>query len=238
MAALRWVIALVSTAIAAASVAQPSQPRAELILVNGRIVTVDASFSIAKRCHRRWPLHRRRAIERHLAACGPINDPFIDLAGKTVVPGLMDNHLHSAGGGPGVDLSRARTLADVARAVADRVAATDAGGIVLSNSDWHEAQLKEQRLPLRDDLDKVAPKHAVVLVRGGHEYILNSAALARWKIDERTPEPAGGRISRYPDGRLNGELVDTRQGARVAAASRETRTLDQRIADRVPTTAR
>ncbi|MGE0463395.1 MAG: amidohydrolase, partial [Vicinamibacterales bacterium] len=54
-----------------------------------------------------------------------------------------------------------------------------------------------------------APNHPVVLVRGGHEFIVNSAALRRWNIDERTPEPEGGRLTRYADGRLNGELVDT-----------------------------
>jgi hypothetical protein len=48
-----------------------------------------------------------------------------------------------------------------------------------------------------------------VVVRGGHEYILNSPALAKWGIDESIQSPEGGSIGRYPDGRLNGELVDT-----------------------------
>ena len=134
---------------------------------------------------------------------------MIDLKGRAVIPGLMDNHLHGAGGGPGVDLSRARSMADVNAALQARVQASKPGDVIVSNSDWHEAQLKEQSLPLRDDLDRIAPQNPVVLVRGGHEYILNSAALARWGITEATPEPAGGRITRYDNGRLNGELVDT-----------------------------
>ena len=113
----------------------------------------------------------------------------------------MDNHLHGAGGGPGVDLSRARSLADVEAALRARVQASKPGDVIVSNSDWHEAQLKEQRLPLRDDLDRVAPQNPVVLVRGGHEYVLNSAALTRWDITEKTPQPAGGRITKYADGR-------------------------------------
>ena len=48
----------------------------------------------------------------------------------------------------------------------------------------------------------------VVVVRGGHEYVLNSARLARWGIRVDTPVPAGGEISRYYDGALNGELID------------------------------
>src|SRR5262249_58104260 len=82
------------------------------------------------------------------------------------------------------------------------------GAVIVSNSDWHEAQLKEQRLPYRTDLDTVSPANPVVLVRGGHEYILNSAALRKWNITKTTGEPSGGRITRGHDGELNGELVD------------------------------
>lgn len=140
-------------------------------------------------------------------SAGP-NTRIIDLDGRTVLPGLTDNHLHSIGGGPGVVLAGARTLDDVAAALAQRVAEVDAGELIVTNSDWHEGQLAEQRLPYRDDLDWAAPDNPVVVVRGGHEYILNSAALERWSIDEDTPDVPGGRIGRYADGRLNGELVD------------------------------
>jgi len=133
---------------------------------------------------------------------------IIELDGRTVLPGLTDNHIHSIGGGPGVDLSGARTLEDVADALAQRAAEVEPGELIVTNSDWHEGQLAEQRLPYRDDLDRAVPDHPVVVVRGGHEYIPNSAALERWSIGERTPDVPGGRIGRYDDGRLNGELVD------------------------------
>lgn len=210
--AWRWAAAL--SLVAAAGVTAARQPQAppDLVLVNGHVLTVDRTFSTAEAVAvtgERITAVGSSADVRRLA--GPATRT-IDLAGRTLIPGLMDNHLHSAGGGPGVDLSRARSLADVDAAIAARVKATPAGGLVVSNSDWHEAQLAEQRLPLRADLDRVAQNHAVVLVRGGHEYILNSAALARWHIDERTAEPAGGRLTRDAQGRLNGELVDTAKG--------------------------
>ena len=156
---------------------------------------------------------------------------LIDLKGRAVIPGLMDNHLHGAGGGPGVDLSRARSLADVTTAVRDRIQSSTPGAIIVSNSDWHEAQLKEQRLPLRDDLDRVAPANPVVLVRGGHEYVLNSAALERWGITEKTPEPPGGRITKYADGRANGELVDTAKS--LVKLPPLPRTPQQQLEDRI-----
>ena len=69
-------------------------------------------------------------------------------------------------------------------------------------------QLKEQRLPTAKELDRIAPDNPVVLVRGGHEYILNSAAFRKWNISKQTASPPGGEIGKGPDGELNGELVD------------------------------
>jgi predicted amidohydrolase YtcJ len=187
----------------------PAQtPRPETVLYNGKVVTVDASFSYAEAvaiAGGKFVAVGKNDTVRHLA--GPTTR-LIDLKGRTVIPGLTDDHLHSAGGGPGVDLSRARTLNEVLRAIEERAQKTPAGEIITTNSDWHEAQLAEQRLPLRRDLDRVAPRHPLVVVRGGHEYILNSAALEKWNIDRGTLEPPGGKISRYEDGELNGELVD------------------------------
>jgi predicted amidohydrolase YtcJ len=207
------------------------EPAPDLILHNGKIVTVDPTFSYAEavaiRAGRFVAVGSNDAV-RKLAGAGT---RLIDLGGRTVVPGLADNHLHSAGGGPGVDLSRTRSLAEVLAAIGDRVARAAPGDIIVTNSDWHEAQLREQRLPLRRDLDGVAPAHPVVVVRGGHEYILNSAALRRWNINENTKAPSGGRISRYADGTLNGELVDTAK-AFVKLPTAATRSLDERIRER------
>ena len=192
-----WYALLVST-----------QPVAETILFNGKIITVDPVFScqqaVAIADGRILALGSDREMEK---LAGP-RTRKIDLGGRSVIPGLADNHLHSAGGGPGVDLSSVRTLQELLDAISVRVGKSEPGAQIVTNSDWHEAQLKEQRLPLRRDLDRVAPNNPVVVVRGGHEYILNSAALKKWNLTPATPVPEGGRISRYPDGELSGELVD------------------------------
>jgi len=180
---------------------------ADIILVGGPVVTSGDG-----------PVHQGIAIagdrivatgsEREIRAlAGPLTR-VVELDGRSVLPGLADNHLHSTGGGPGVDLSRARSIDEVLEQIRERVAETPSGGVVVTNSDWHEGQLAEQRLPYRDDLDAASPDLPVVVVRGGHEYILNSAALRRWEIAEGTADVPGGRLGRYPDGRLNGELVD------------------------------
>ena len=100
----------------------------------------------------------------------------------------------------------------------------------MSNSDWHESQLKEDRLPLRRDLDRVSPSTPVVLIRGGHEYILNSAALAKWHITKGTADPDGGQVSKYADGEPNGELVDTARNL-VTLPPAPKMTLDEQIVE-------
>jgi hypothetical protein len=67
----------------------------------------------------------------------------VDLRGQTVIPGLADNHFHSIGGGSGVDLSRARTLDDVLAAIRARAWVTPPSQVIVTNSDWHEGQLRE-----------------------------------------------------------------------------------------------
>jgi predicted amidohydrolase YtcJ len=197
----------VAAGIAVLGAQQPSAP-ADTILVNGHIVTVDARFSTAEAvaiAGGKFTAVGTNAAIRKLAG---VKTATIDLHGQTVIPGLADGHLHDAGGGAGVDLSAARSLADVLAAVAARVKQTRPNDVIVSNSDWHEAQLTEHRLPYRRDLDTVSPANPVVLVRGGHEYILNSAALKKWNITTETPQQPGGRITRDAKGELNGELID------------------------------
>ena len=184
----------------------------ETIFFNGKIVTVDENFSYGQAIAIAGGKILAVGTDDEIRALAGSSTNQLDLHGKTVIPGLADNHLHSVGGGPGVDLSRVETLQELLEAIQARVLASDPGELIVSNSDWHEAQLKEQRLPLRHDLDTVSPENPVVVVRGGHEYILNSMALRKWEINENTPVPDGGGISRYDDGTLNGEIFDTAKG--------------------------
>ena len=208
-----------------------------MILVNGNVITVDdaqpRAQAVAIADGRILAVGTDAEVRAHETAATRV----IDLGGRTVVPGLADNHFHSAGGGAGVDLSGARTLAEVLSAIAAAVREAAPGAVVVTNSDWHEAQLAEQRLPLRRDLDAVAPDHPVVVVRGGHEYVLTSAGLARWGITADTPVPAGGEISRYDDGSLNGELIDAAKDL-VTLDPPPPRDVETRIADHLAEHAR
>jgi hypothetical protein len=208
------VAALACTPTSAAwAQAQPQSPApADVVFVNGKVFTADAQDRVfqafAVTSDRFVAVGTDSAVRRHV---GP-RTKLIDLKGRFVAPGLTDDHFHNEGGGPGVDLSHVRTVGELLTMVANAAAAAPAGTVIVSNSDWHEAQLKEQRLPTAEELEQAAPGKPVVLVRGGHEYILNQAALKKWNITADTPVPAGGQISRSSSGELTGELFDEAKG--------------------------
>jgi predicted amidohydrolase YtcJ len=201
--------AVVSLVLLLAACESPARDAPGLILHHGRIVTLDSVSSIAEAVAIAGDRIAAVGKNEDILSLAGIETELVDLEGQTVVPGFADNHYHGIGGGPGVDLASTRRLGEVLEAIAARAKDTPPGDVIFTNRDWHEGQLEEQRLPYRDDLDVAAPDHPVVVVRGGHEYVLNSAALTKWRIDESTDAPEGGSIGRYNDGRLNGELVDT-----------------------------
>lgn len=210
----RYVGIVVAALLAACSSAPVSQDAGapDLVLYNGKILTVDGKFSIAQAVAIRGERFVAVGGNDAVKALAAARTRQIDLRGRTVIPGLIDGHLHNAGGGPGVDLSKTRSIADLLAAVEARAKSTPPGELIVSNADWHEAQLHEKRLPHRTELDRAAPKNPVVLVRGGHEFILNSLAFERWSITRESKSPPGGEIGHDPDGNLNGELVDTARG--------------------------
>lgn len=182
---------------------------ADTVFTNGKVVTVDEKASIAQAMAvKDGKFLAVGTSDQMLAHKGP-NTKVIDLGGRTVIPGLTDSHLHTGGGGPGVDLSKVRSLAELFAKVTEAASVSEPGDVIVSNSDWHEAQLSEHRLPTAAELEAAAPGVPVVLVRGGHSYFLNNTALAKYGITPTTPVPVGGAIPQNPPGTLTGEITDT-----------------------------
>ncbi len=185
---------------------------ADLVLRGGRVITVDKDWrltqAIAIKNGRFIAVGANEAVAAHV---GP-STQIIELAGKTVVPGLIDSHLHQlfAGlNGPAVQLLGARTIADVQKAIAERVERTEAGKWVIASSGWHESILAEGRMPTRHELDKVSSNNPVFIPRGGHVVTVNSKALELAGITKDTPNPQGGVIVRDADGEATGVLLES-----------------------------
>lgn len=180
----------------------------DAIYVNGRVFTARDDGSIAQAFAVDDGRFTAVGSDQEVRGLADADTRVVDLQGRFVSPGLTDAHFHSEGGGPNVDLSNVATIPELLAAIGRAVAVAAPGAVITTNRDWHEMQLREQRLPLATELDTVSPDNPVVVLRGGHSYILNSAALRRWNITEDTLAPAGGQISRDAQGRLTGELFD------------------------------
>ena len=206
---------------------------ADLVLYDGNIITVDTEKPRAEAI----ALLGDQILavgdnEEILQLVGPATRQ-LDLEGKTVVPGFSDGHLHSKVGRmrPGtVDVTAVRNLQGLMDEIASEIAVREPGEIIFTSSDWHEAQLEELRLPTRWDLDAVSPDNPVVVIRGGHEFILNSAALEKWNITTETVSPPGGQITFDADRNdITGELIDRARDL-VDLPSPPERVLNERLA--------
>jgi hypothetical protein len=135
----------------------------------------------------------------------------IDLGGKTVVPGFIDAHTHPAEAGL-LHLQRVdcdlRSIAAIQQAIRERAARTRPGDWVLGFK-YDDTKTDERRFLTRDDLDAATSAHPVLIShRGGHSFYVSSAALARAGVDERTPDPPGGKFERDAAGRLTGRILE------------------------------
>src|SRR5688500_5125143 len=189
----------------------------DLILHNGNIITVNS----------RLPRAEAVAIAGgHLVAVGGNEEVRelgtartrqIDLGGRTVVPGFIDAHTHPAVSGRmhlrQVDCDL-RSIAAIQDALRARAAKTPPGGWVLGFK-YDDTKTAEGRPLTRADLDAAVPGHPVhVAHRGGHTAFVNSAALAAAKVDEKTPDPKGGRFEKDPaTGRLTGRILESADDA-------------------------
>jgi predicted amidohydrolase YtcJ len=174
-------------------------PSADLVLHRGKILTVDRSFAVAQavavRGERILAVGSNADIDRMI---GP-GTRVIDLGGRTVVPGLIDSHLHTMVGAVNelaVSFADAKSIKDVQDALAKRAAETPSGKWILGSSFWHESQLAEGRLPTRGEIDAVVPNNPVHIARGGHVVVANTLALKLAGITKETPDPEGGVIVR------------------------------------------
>jgi predicted amidohydrolase YtcJ len=187
-------------------VAQAQQaPRsaADLIVFNGKVVTVDDRFSIASALavkDGKIVGVGGSEIERNYEA--PLR---IDLKGRALLPGFIDTHLHLRGLAPReIDLRQAKSIADIQRLIREKVSLLGPGEWI-TGRDWSEYELAEQRRPLRADLDEAAPNNPVALWRAGsHSAVGNSTALVRAKITPDTPDPEHGIIEHDEKGVPNG----------------------------------
>ena len=145
-----------------------------------------------------------------MALAGP-DTRVIDLKGKRVLPGLIDNHLHIIRGGLNFNMELrwdgVRSLADAMAMLKRQVAITPAPQWVRVVGGFTEHQFAEKRLPTIDEINAVAPDTPVFLLHLYDRALLNGAALRAVGYTKDTPNPPGGEIMRDANGNPTGLLL-------------------------------
>jgi predicted amidohydrolase YtcJ len=187
-----------------------------VLLTNGRIYLLDGAGDAPGTVVDSLVIRDGRVVfaGRRAEANLPASEETIDLRGRAALPGLVDGHghlMHLARLRLTLDAGGRRSEAAVARLVG-RAAARAQPGAWLLGRGWDQNRWPDARFPTRASLDQAAPRNPVALTRiDGHALWASSAALQAAGIDRATPDPAGGRIVRGPDGEPTGLLIDTAQ---------------------------
>src|SRR5687768_15213149 len=186
---------------------------ADLVLLNGKIATVDEKFTIVEALAVKDGKILRVGTNREVLETKGDQTELVDLGGKMVLPGLMDSHTHPTSASMfefDPPVPEMESIEDVLEYIRSRTRAVAEGSWITLNQVFI-TRLREQRYPTRAELDRMAPRHPVVF-RTGPDAAVNSLALRLSNIDAGTTAAAGGLVEKdpatgEPSGILRGEAT-------------------------------
>ena len=207
-------IASMLFAVRTASRTQAQTP-ADIVLVNGQVLTVDANDSVAQAVAIAGGKIVAVGSDAQVRSRAGSGTQVIDLQGKTVTPGLIDTHVHFSETDNLYAIELGDTsitkMDDVLRLVGAQVAKSKPGEWVRGRG-WDEGKLAERRYITAADLDKVAPNNPVWLEHTtGHYGVANSYALKMAEVRPDTKDPPAGTIDRDAAGRPTGVMKESAQ---------------------------
>ena len=169
---------------------------ADRLLLNGRVLTVDAAFrvveAIAIRDGRILAVGSNDEMRRLAESATTVDD----LGGATVLPGLIDAHNHLLSTSQvlaQLQLYDCRSIPEILDRLRRRALAAKPGEWIVGKG-WDESLLAEQRHPTRWELDEVSPDNPVVLHRVWNKLVANSLAIQAAGVTRETPDPPADEI--------------------------------------------
>jgi predicted amidohydrolase YtcJ len=186
---------------------------ADLALINGNVKTMNPSRPVAEAVAVTKNKIIKVGTNKEINQLIGEKTKVISLNGKTVLPGLIDTHIHVADFGRcllWLDLTSAGSIKELQSLLKEKAKQTPAGKWIIGRG-WNQNRFKEKRLPKLSDLNAAAPDNPVILY---HESAMicavNSKALALAGVTEQTAVPSGGTIDKNPQtGELTGILRDS-----------------------------
>ncbi|SIO55270.1 amidohydrolase [Paraburkholderia phenazinium] len=183
----------------------------DLVLRNARFTTLDRAKPIASAIAIREGKFVAVGDDAEVVPLAGATTRVIDLKGRLVLPGLIDNHTHVVRGGLNFNMELrwdgVRSLADAMNMLRRQVAVTPPPQWVRVVGGFTEQQFVEKRLPTIEELNAVAPDTPVFILHLYDRALLNAAALRVVGYTKDTPEPPGGQIMRDSQGTPTGLLL-------------------------------
>ena len=223
-----WTV-LATAAVCAAALVACGTPPADLVLTNGKLVTVDSAHPEAEAIAITGDRIVAVGTNEEIAAYVGANTGTIDLEGHLAIPGFIDGHGHYMSLGESkmmLDLTRARNWDEIVALVAE-AARTAEPGAWIAGRGWHQEKWDRtpspnvEGFPLHQTLSAVSPDNPVTLEHAsGHASFVNAKALELAGITAETPDPAGGEIVHDARGNPTGVLKETAQRLVAAAQAR------------------
>ena len=185
-----------------------SGARADLIINNARVYTMDENLPMAESVAVLGDRIIAVGSNDEIKSLQGAHTRVIDAAGCTVTPGFIDAHSHPDGANEvtGADVNL-RSIAEIKAAMRAEAGKTPPGQWVIGNK-YDDTKLSEERPVNRHDLDEAVPlQPAIIRHRGGHTAVVNSRGLEVAGITNDTPDPEGGTYGRK-DGELTGFVAE------------------------------
>src|SRR5689334_491428 len=183
----------------------------ELILINGRIATVDHSRPFAEAVAIQNGRFISVGSNEEIMRLRASNTETINLNKRTVIPGLNDSHMHPIRGGLNYNMELrwdgVPSVADALRMLKDQAQRISPPQWVRVIGGWTEFQFAERRMPTLDEINAVSPDTPVFVLHLYDSAFLNGAALRAVGYTKETPDPPGGEIQHDKHGKPTGLLI-------------------------------
>ena len=235
----RWLVSLivVGTVVGAASTsAQSARPAAgaDLILLNGEVLTMDSAKPVARALAIRGDKLVAVGSDKEVRPWRTASTQVVDLRGKTVIPGLIDSHVHAIRGGQSYTFESywydQTTLTGAIAQLKEEASRRGAGKWVAVVGAWHPEQFAERRSPSSKELSEALPANPAYIQYLYDYAIVNDKGVEALGLDTGTAMPPGMRVERDTQGRATGKLFGSvgpfnamfsRIGVRSSAENRD-----------------
>jgi predicted amidohydrolase YtcJ len=207
----KWIIFGILALAGIINMSCSNQKQANLVIIGGKVATVDNDFSIAEAVviqdEKIIFVGANEEAKKYIGS----KTKVIELCGGLVLPGLIDSHGHLTGYGKSlehIDLVGTKSYLEVLDLVKEKVKSVESGEWIRGHG-WDQNDWEIKEFPQHQALSNLTPNNPVVLSRiDGHAILVNQKTMEIAEINKSTSDPVGGKIIKDSNGLLSGIFID------------------------------